>query len=150
VPSKANAESLAAELPIHEPGRCRVLYPASLKAQKTLQDGLLARGAFVERLNTYSTEPVTQVPEDALQRALDCSVVSIASPSALKAWVGLVGIDTARRKPLACIGSTSGTAALRAGWDEQQVFWEDMPGMDGFVSSIDAALRWAEDSQCVS
>jgi uroporphyrinogen-III synthase len=61
-PTKATAGTLAAELPdslaASSSGQgCRVLYPASVKAATTLQDGLAARGFRVARLDTYSTEP---------------------------------------------------------------------------------------------
>lgn len=143
VPSKANAVHLIAELPVLESGTQQVLYPASLKAATTLQDGLAKRGFDVQRLNTYDTLPVSadSIHEAMLDFARQCSVVSIASPSALKAWIGLVGLDTARTIPVACIGSTSGNAALKAGLDASLVFWDEDPGMDGFVRSVRAAMQ---------
>lgn len=65
-PTKALAKMLAVELPPVEgkAGPTRVLYPASKKAQKTLEEGLAARVGpdgkplfEVVRLNTYDTVP---------------------------------------------------------------------------------------------
>jgi uroporphyrinogen-III synthase len=65
-PNKALAKVLAVELPPVEgkAGPTRVLYPASKKAQKTLEEGLAARVGLdgkplfeVVRLNTYDTVP---------------------------------------------------------------------------------------------
>eukprot|EP00892_Ulva_mutabilis_P001368 jgi/Ulvmu1/11231/UM073_0003.1 len=141
VPSKANAETLSAELPAPAAGDAAVLYPASQRAQHTLQDGLTARGFRVTRLDTYSTKPVKTVPEPELQAALACAVVAVAAPSALKAWLRIAGDSAAKARPVACIGSTSGRAALRLGWREDHVFWPDSPGLEGFVDSVKDALR---------
>jgi hypothetical protein len=54
--------------------------------------------------------------------------------------VNLVELDRAREIALACIGSTSGMAALEMGFEGERVFWDDKPGMDGFVRSVEAAL----------
>ena len=93
-PSKANAETLVDELPLNASGAaaCRVLYPASAKAAKTLQEGLAARGATVTRLDTYSTEKVTSVDETTLNLALTADVVTFGSPSAVKAWLAITGL----------------------------------------------------------
>lgn len=139
VPSKANAEALSAELPQDTPD-ATVLYPASQRAQHTLQRGLEARHFRVTRLDTYSTEAVTRVSADALEAARRCAVVSVAAPSALKAWLQVAGEDAAKARPVACIGGTSVKAAARLGWPEERVFWPESPGLDGFVASIKDAL----------
>lgn len=121
--------------------RPSVLYPASQRAASTLQDGLHDRGFDVRRLDTYTTMPVTKVAPEQLQQACGCDVVAIASPSALKAWLELVGPDVARQARIACIGQTSADAALRLGFGKDQVFWPDHPGLEGFVSSVEDALH---------
>lgn len=98
------------------------------------------RGFDVRRLDTYTTVPVTEVTPEELETASSCAVVSIASPSALKAWLELVGPDHARTAKVACIGQTSGDTALRLGFSEEQVFWPDNPGLEGFVESVERAL----------
>ena len=168
--SKANAVALSGELP-HSPiegsstregaavsamsslfaqprsdAAPRVLYPASCRAPGTLQKGLETRGFAVTRLNMYDTAAVTERSAQELERALACDVVTVASPSALKAFVGLVGRDAVRGKSIACIGSTSGEAALKLGLDARDVFWDEQPGMEGFVRSALAALEHAKSA----
>lgn len=141
VPSIANAATLSAELPLSSgKEQWQVLYPASLKAQNTLQGGLESRGCKVVRLNTYSTEKVQHVSQKHLENALQCNVVAVASPSALKAWVNIAGEVQARDKVLACIGSTSGNAALALGYEQKRVLWSDRPGLQGLVECIEQAL----------
>jgi uroporphyrinogen-III synthase len=147
VPSVANAETLSAELPLPSDKTCRVLYPASFKARTTLQRGLEERGCEVVRLNTYSTEKVQQVSQQQLEDALACSVVAIASPSALKAWFKIAGQEQAMARVLACIGSTSGNAALALGYSEERVIWSENPGLEGLVNSIEQALEMQDKSE---
>lgn len=92
------------------------------------------------RLNTYSTEKVQEVSEQQMEEARACDVVAVASPSALKAWVKIAGEVHAREKVLACIGSTSGNAALALGYDPERVLWSDTPGLQGLVDSIEQAV----------
>jgi uroporphyrinogen-III synthase len=150
MPSKANAAFLARELPLPSPSEPRiathenhaatVLYPASQRAASTLQHGLASRGFDVQRLDTYDTVAVSSVSEEGLQQALACDVIAIASPSALKAWISIAGEAVAKRGVIACIGQTSGDAALSLGFARERVFWPDNPGMDGFVVSVLEAL----------
>ena len=117
-PSKATGETLAAEIPRLPPtadgvvsggeaaaaaveggselgsapeGRCRVLYPASAKAQQTLEAGLQARGFEVRRLNTYDTVPASW-DEDAKAAAAAATVAAFGSPSAVKTWAARMGV----------------------------------------------------------
>ena len=141
-PSKANAETLVDELPLNASGAaaCRVLYPASAKAAKTLQEGLAARGATVTRLDTYSTEKVASVDETTLNLALTADVVTFGSPSAVKAWLAITGLAAdAERHPLyACIGGTSAKACDAVSLPG--VLFPDSPGMDGWEGIVMQAL----------
>jgi uroporphyrinogen-III synthase len=139
-PSKANADTMVLELPVHGDST-RVLYPASAKAASTLQDGLAARGANVTRLNTYSTEKVTAVGPDVLQQALAADVVTFGSPSAVKAWMALTGLDpTAEDHPAyACIGGTSAKACDTIGLPG--VLFPENPGVDGWEGVVLKALE---------
>jgi uroporphyrinogen-III synthase len=151
-PSKANAETLVAELPLDAddasaPAAPRVLYPASAKAASTLQDGLAKRGAIVTRLNTYSTEKVTAVDEDVLTRAKTADVVTFGSPSAVKAWVSLSGFDSdtpAETHPAyACIGGTSAKACDAVGIPN--VMFAENPGLDGWELVVCNAFDGARE-----
>lgn len=53
-------------------------------AGKFMQTGLQQRGFEVVRLNTYDTKPVMHVDTDKLQQACQASVITFASPSAVK------------------------------------------------------------------
>lgn len=91
-------------------------------------------------MNTYNTEKVQQVAQQELELALECEVIAIASPSALKAWVKIAGESRAKEKVLACIGSTSGNAALALGFDPERVLWSEQPGLQGLVECIEQAV----------
>ena len=56
------------------------------------------------RLNTYDTLPVSNLDQAILEKAKKAQVVSIASPSAVKAWVQLVGTQKEVNIAFACIG----------------------------------------------
>ena len=137
-PSKADAATLAEELPLSS--NARVLYPASAKAASTLQEGLRSRGARVTRLNTYSTEKVTAVDADAMALAKAADVVTFGSPSAVKAWLALSGLsDEKVEHPLyACIGGTSARACDEVGLPG--VLFPESPGVDGWERVVLDAL----------
>lgn len=143
-PSKATAEVLVQELPAvnasHE--RPKVLYPASAKAQETLQIGLEARGFAVTRLNTYDT--VTAVWNEQEKAAAEtCQIVCLASPSALKGW--LKNSNDNRSVLAACIGETSANACRKHGWTDDSIFYpETNPGMEGWVQAVESAIHACE------
>lgn len=139
-PTKANAVHFSAELPHIPGGSDRILYPASVKAATTLQTGFEARGFHVKRLNTYNTLAVDNLGEEQLQAAAAAAVVTFASPSAVRAWVLLVGAKS--DAAVVCIGSTSARAAEGSGLSP--VFYPEAPGVEGFVDSIMDALRSRE------
>ena len=140
-PSKADAATLAGELPLTAKS-ARVLYPASAKAASTLQEGLRSRGARVTRLNTYSTEKVTAVDADAMALAKAADVVTFGSPSAVKAWLALSGLADEEGRgahPLyACIGGTSARACDKVGLPG--VLFPESPGVDGWERIVLDAL----------
>lgn len=105
-PSRADAETLAAELPLERFGP-RILYAASAIAPGTLQEGLSARGFEVERLDAYTTRAVQEPTEELLALMADTDVATFGSPSAVRAWAQ----HCSRRPSCACIGGTSRAAA---------------------------------------
>lgn len=138
-PSKSNAETLAAELPPVNGSPGNVLYVASVRARGELESGLLKRGFVVTRLNTYDTIPVQTVSEADLSDALKADVVTFGSPSAIGAWKKVVQDKVADTLAVACIGATSGKAAIEYGLEN--VHYPDKPGMDGWVQSVLKALE---------
>ncbi|CAA2972040.1 uroporphyrinogen-III synthase, chloroplastic isoform X1 [Olea europaea subsp. europaea] len=146
-PSKATGKVLASELPKLENRRCTVLYPASSKASGEIEEGLVNRGFDVTRLNTYTTTPVDLVDQGVLERALSTPVVSVASPSAIRAWVSLIPKSQKWSNSVACIGETTALAAKNLGL--QNVYFPTNPGLEGWVNSILEALQVHERFQKV-
>ncbi|CAH1422124.1 unnamed protein product [Lactuca virosa] len=138
-PSKATGKVLASELPKQGNERCSVLYPASAKAGHDIEEGLSKRGFHITRLNTYTTEPVQHVDQTILQQALSASVVAVASPSAVGAWVDLLPEPQTWEGSVACIGETTASAARKLGLTN--VYHPSTPGLHGWVETIFDALR---------
>lgn len=145
VPSKATAATLVKELSTStvadEEGRATtVFYPASAKAQDTLQTGLEERGFNVSRLDTYDTVAASWNAEQILL-AQSVRVACFASPSAVKAWLkNTVDFETPRALA-SCIGETSATACRKHNWEECNVFFPEKPGVDGWATAVVDALQ---------
>nr|XP_048331079.1 uroporphyrinogen-III synthase, chloroplastic isoform X2 [Ziziphus jujuba var. spinosa] len=145
VPSKATGKVLASELPKSGHAKCTVLYPASAKASKEIglwnysEEGLSDRGFEVTRLNTYTTGPVHDVDQIVLKQALSAPVITVASPSAVRAWVSLIPKSEQWNNSVACIGETTASAAKRLGL--MNVYYPTHPGLEGWVDKILEALR---------
>lgn len=110
--SRPEVAALAAELP----GPGRVLYLASAIAGDTLVQVLQSRGFEVETLAVYSTF-TRQVAASELKQARAAQLVTLASPSAVRAWWETAKFDL----PASCIGATTGDAARQAGFSRLQV-----------------------------
>ncbi|ESW08656.1 hypothetical protein PHAVU_009G063100 [Phaseolus vulgaris] len=136
VPSRATGKVLATELP-KIGNKCTVLYPASAKAGNEIEDGLSNRGFEVTRMNTYTTVPVQHVDHTVLKLALDAPVLTVASPSAIRAWKNILS-DLEWNNSVACIGETTATMARSLGFTN--VFYPKQPGLEGWVESILEAL----------
>eukprot|EP00877_Chromochloris_zofingiensis_P009438 jgi/Chrzof1/4748/Cz14g24240.t1_UROS1[v5.2] len=136
--TKATGKVMGAELPHVPGGDDVVLYPASLRASTDLQDSLTGSGFSVKRINTYDTVPVSDVPPELLQEAMAADIITFGSPSAVKAWVSLVGLEAAQAKHSVCIGATSAKACKSAGLTK--VLYPEDPGIEGWVASILQAL----------
>ena len=145
VPSKATAATLVDELPLSDAAKdegikTTLLYPASAKAQDTLQNGLEERGFSVTRLNTYDTVPATWTA-DQLSLAASANVACFASPSAVKAWLKNTATINTPRAIAACIGETSASACRKNNWEETDIFYPEKPGVDGWASAVVEALQ---------
>lgn len=141
VPSKATAATLARELEL-QGDDTTLLYPASAKAKDTLQDGLKARGFEVTRLNTYDTV-TAEWSEEEKEMAKTVQIACFASPSSVKGW--LYNTDSNKSVKAACIGETSATACLGHEWREDEVFFPESPGLEGWVDSIKEAIKSLQD-----
>ncbi|KMT19333.1 hypothetical protein BVRB_1g013360 [Beta vulgaris subsp. vulgaris] len=138
-PSKATAKVLASELPKHGDEKCRVLYPASVKASNEIEEGLSTRGFDVTRLNTYTTVAVRHVDPQLLEQAFASAVIAVASPSAVRAWLKVNPSAGEWNTAVACIGETTALAAKKLGL--QNVYYPLNPGLEGWVDSIIDALK---------
>lgn len=132
-PTIANAETLAAELPVNLGSR--VLYPASSIAPTTLQEGLAKRGFEVERINTYTTRAVQSPHTDLLSLMAGTDIATFGSPSAVQAWE----LHSKKRPIAACIGESSRKAALLAGFSD--IFSPSQPSVEGWAESTLAAVQ---------
>lgn len=141
-PSKATAKVLVKELPVTSEESTALLYPASAKAAQTLQSGLTERGFAVTRLDTYDTVTATWTSEEQ-QTAANTQIVCVASPSSIKGWLANTNENSDDKPPFlaACIGETSAQACRELGFDEEQIFYPEKPGIPGWVGSIQEALK---------
>ena len=145
VPTKATAATLVEELPLSDVAKndgrdTTLIYPASAKAQDTLQHGLEKRGFSVTRLNTYDTVPASWTTEQ-LSIAASANVACFASPSAVKAWLKNTATIDGPRAIAACIGETSATACRKNNWKENAIFYPEKPGVDGWASAVVKAME---------
>ncbi len=161
VPSEANGEMLAEELPPVDAMRLNnVLYPCSAKAADTIPENLDKRkdASFrVERLNTYDTIPVN-LSDDELDTIMDdVSIACFGSPSAVDAWIknvdralGIEDLDEEEKKKTpgsqgnvlaCCIGSTTARRCLESGrWAANDIYYPSRnPGLEGWVDACYSA-----------
>ena len=82
---------------------------------------------------------VKSVPSKVLDQALSAQVVTFGSPSAVKAWVSLVGLQAASQPASVCIGATSARACDAAGL--KKVYFPASPGVEGWVTSVLEACK---------
>lgn len=157
MPSKANGETLAEELPPVSAMRLNnVLYPASAKAAETIEEMLGNRknASFrVYRLNTYDTVPI-KLSQEQMDTAMDdVQIVCFGSPTAVDSWLenvdrvlGIEGLDDDEKKktPMCngnavavCIGTTTAKRCLESGrWMANDIYYPAKnPGLEGWVDS---------------
>ena len=129
LPPRATARDLARTFP--EAGR--VLFVASALAEGTLEEGLRARGVWVERLEVYTTAANEEALLEGPKGLEGAEVVALASPSAVRVWAERIGLDL----KAACIGPSTAREARRF---FSRVYEAESPGLDGLFSAILKAL----------
>ena len=142
-PSRALAKVFIQEIPTKASSPdtpTTVLYPASVKAKDTLQNGLEERGFSVLRLNTYDTVTATWTQEQ-VEKAKKTKIVCVASPSSIKGWIKNSRTGSTDNILAACIGETSAQACRELGFREEQIFYPEKPGIPGWVDAVQDALR---------
>ncbi|CAA2992585.1 uroporphyrinogen-III synthase, chloroplastic isoform X1 [Olea europaea subsp. europaea] len=115
--------------------------------QDYIEEGLAKRGFRITRLNIYTTEPVSRVDQKVLEWAVSAPVVSVASPSAVRAWINLIPKSRQWSNSVACIDETTALAAKNLG--SRNVYFPTYPGLEGWVNSILEALQVHEQVQKV-
>lgn len=113
VPAKFTGESLAAAFREIDMAGKRVLLPRGNLGRATLEQSLRERGAAVEVVEAYRTEPETGDPFGGRERLAEegADWVTFASPSAAEQWFAQ-GIPCPGRHRVASIGPAT-TARLR-------------------------------------
>jgi len=139
--TKATGKVMGAELPMVPGGKATVLYPSSAKASTELQNALTENGYSVTRMNTYNTSAVSNIDPALLKLALTADIVTFGSPSAVKAWVQLAGLEAARARLNVCIGSTSARACDSVGLPEESVLYPESPGIEGWLAKVQEAVQ---------
>jgi len=104
------AESLADSIG-HVAG-LRVLWLRGSEARDVLGSVLRARGALMDEIVVYHTQPAA-LPADAAQRVQSADVLSLASPSAARRFVECFGTAAARQ--VVCIGPVTAAVARASG-----------------------------------
>ncbi len=110
---RSDAEALLAALIDAEPDGATALIPGSALSRPALSDGLRAAGWDVERLDTYTTVPVTEAP--AVRPWTDYDAVVLTSGSIAAATASVLGLPP---EPVTVVafGQPSATAATQGGW----------------------------------
>jgi uroporphyrinogen-III synthase len=122
----------------HLGGR-RVLLPVSDRAAETVERGLAARGAIVDRVVAYQTRTAAGSRELILRELrLLPDAVAFASPSAVEGFMAAGG-EAARGAPAVVIGPTTGEAALAAGLTV--VATADPSTVEGMAEAVGRAVR---------
>jgi uroporphyrinogen-III synthase len=150
IPDEFVADALVAILAHQEPlhGR-RILFPAAEQARDTVDQGLRAQGAIVDRVTVYRTQPAPMSPELATQlqqRTIDAvtftsastvtSLLDMLGPSADDALAGIV---------VACIGPVTAEAARARGLSVDVV--AEQHTIPGLVAALSAFYQFPADAQ---
>lgn len=140
-PSEYRAEGLVKAFAAQELRGVRILIPRAEEARDVLPEGLRARGAEVEVVAAYRTEVAwEEAPRlrEAIREGVD--VVTLASPSAARALVSLLG---GGRLPegtrLVCIGPVTAEAARELGLRVDGV--AEVYTSEGVVQAVRAVLE---------
>lgn len=138
MPQEANAEALVRALEAHGVAGKRILLPVGNIARPDLHDGVRAAGALVDQVIAYRTMQPTDVPGSVLEqlRRGEADVVALASPSAFRNLVSMLGSEAGRleRVHVACIGPTTANAVRECGLSPAVVAREST--IDGLVAAI--------------
>ncbi|MFN2465920.1 MAG: uroporphyrinogen-III synthase [Candidatus Dormibacteria bacterium] len=140
VPAEFVAEGLLRALDGVELGGKRIIFPRAEVAREDLPDELRRRGATVDVVAVYRTEPSPEAPtrlREALEMGVDLVALASASAAASLAAAG----EGRSIPPVACIGPVAADAARELGLDVAVVASEHTA--DGLVQAIAAHFQRA-------
>lgn len=116
VPAAATAEALVAAFPSADGADHAVLAPLAELADRTVEDGLRAKGWVVDRVEAYRTEAPSPVLVGDDPGPLDA--VAFFSPSAVDRWIDRFGSVPA---VVVCIGPSTARRARERGIERPAV-----------------------------
>ncbi|MDR5684137.1 MAG: uroporphyrinogen-III synthase [Armatimonadota bacterium] len=134
-PDDFTADGLLQAFGRHPVASVRVLVPQAAEGREGLVEGLRSRGAVVDVVEAYRTEPAYN-EASRLQRVLEDGVdaVVFASPSAVRGTLELAGVDALEGVACVCIGPVTARAARAAGLEVAAV--ADPHTDEGIVAAI--------------
>ena len=137
----STGEGLAEALvPRLQPGEL-VLLPAAEEGRRTLEEGLAAAGAAVERVAAYRSRPVGSTPEgwgEVVAHPPRC--VLFGSPRTVEAFLALPGAEAlVPRVRAVAVGPTTAAALRARGWEPAAIASAPTP-----PEWVEAAVRAIE------
>ena len=118
VPEKQTSDGLVAALEGTDVSGKRFLLPRSNIAKEIVPNALHSKGAIVDEVVVYRTEPTQPGNLDVVRQALvnqEIDVVTFFSPSSVQNFVQMVGNECAENTLVAAIGPTTTKAARDCG-----------------------------------
>ncbi len=119
VADESTGEGVVAALSGEDLSGAAILLPRAKVAREVIVDSLASRGAKVDVVTVYETQPVGVVPDparDALRRR-DRAIVTFTSPSTVSGFLEALGADSALMGDavVACLGPPTAEVARRRG-----------------------------------
>ena len=143
IPDEQSSDGVAAMLRSEGLSGRAVLYPTSDLAREDLRRALEAAGAAVDQIVAYRTAGPDNLDNEVVEalRRGAFDVVTLASPSAVRNLLALVGADGAwlRSTRLVCIGPTTAEAVRGQGLEPDRIATQ--PSAEGLVAAILTVYR---------
>jgi uroporphyrinogen III methyltransferase/synthase len=119
VADESTGEGVVAALSGEDLSGAAILLPRAKVAREVIVDSLASRGAKVDVVTVYETQPVGVVPDPAREalRRKDRAFVTFTSPSTVAGFLEALGADSALMGDavVACLGPPTAEAARRRG-----------------------------------
>lgn len=138
IPSKATSTALAEEAPRVQ--GARILLPVSTLTDSTLAQALRSRGALVEQVSVYATQPLP-LDDETREAVLASDAITFASASSARnLHRSLAGAEIGGAVKLISIGARTSDAVRESfGRVDHEA---KSPALDALVSAIEECLAW--------